>query len=250
LALNEEGDPARMTTLLEESLALAREAGDTDRTVGALCNLGYATLMQGDYERVSTLGNEALSLARDLGGTGMEALPEILINSELASLQQGYHKQADASFKEALAASEKARIKSSTINALEGMASLAGVMGDAVGAAHLWGAAKAARGATGIALPPGEQELHEPYLASARSQIGEAVWKEALTEGRAMSLEEATQYGLSKELDSPATLVPEELPDVEPAGDLTQREQEVAGLVAQGLTNRQGAQDSRSPSAP
>jgi DNA-binding CsgD family transcriptional regulator len=128
----------------------------------------------------------------------------------------------------------------SVINTLEGMASLAGDQGDTTRAAHLWGAAEAAREVTGIALPPGDWALHEPYLAAARSHLGERKWKEALAEGRTMPLEEAAGYSLSR-AESGRLATPEsgEMPSGEPMGKLTSREQEVALLVAQGLTNRQ-----------
>ncbi len=86
--------------------------------------------------------------------------------------------------------------KPKVIESLEGMASLAGALRKDTRAAHLWGAAEAAREATGIALSPGERALHEPYLVSALSRLGEAAWEEALDQGRTMSLEEvATQAG-------------------------------------------------------
>ncbi len=79
------------------------------------------------------------------------------------------------------------------------MASLAGALGEDTRAAHLWGASEAAREVTGIALSAGERALHEPYLAAARSRLGEAAWEAALAKGRAMSLEEAAEYALSEE---------------------------------------------------
>ena len=55
-----------------------------------------------------------------------------------------------------------------------------------------------------------------------------------------MSLEEAAEYALSEESDQPeATIAQEHSASAEPMGDLTPREQEVAALVARGLTNRQ-----------
>jgi hypothetical protein len=39
----------------------------------------------------------------------------------------------------------------------------------------------------------------EPYLASGRSQIHEAVWEEAWEVGRTMTLEEAVSYALEEE---------------------------------------------------
>jgi DNA-binding CsgD family transcriptional regulator len=131
--------------------------------------------------------------------------------------------------------------KPQVIETLEGMASLAVALGKDARAARLWGAAEAARGVTGIALSPGERALHEPYLAAARSRLGEADWEEALAEGWVKSLEEAAAYALSKEelpAAHTATLAEEPSP-YPPSVALTPREKEVALLVAQELTNRQ-----------
>jgi non-specific serine/threonine protein kinase len=134
--------------------------------------------------------------------------------------------------------------KPQAIDTLEGMASLAGVTGEATRAACLWGAAEAARETTGIALSPSERAFHEPYLAQATSEFGEAAWADALAEGRAMSLEEAAEYALAKEeVDRPTAPVPEQMPAGEPIVELTTRENEIAALVTKGLTNRQIAQE-------
>ena len=140
------------------------------------------------------------------------------------------------SFDEALAMSQRAGRKASLINALEGMASLAGARGEAPLAARLWGAAERAREVTGIALPPGDRALHEPRLAAARSRLGETAWEVALTEGQAMSLDLAAEYALSKEGSEPPTTP---VSRQRHADELTAREREVTVLVARGLTNRQ-----------
>ena len=110
----------------------------------------------------------------------MEIAPEALVNLGLAALGQSEYERAAASLDEAQALSQNLGVKPSVINALEGMASLAAVLGKDYHAAHLWGAAEASREVTGIALIPGERALHEPYLASARSELGEEAWEEAL----------------------------------------------------------------------
>jgi predicted ATPase/DNA-binding SARP family transcriptional activator/DNA-binding CsgD family transcriptional regulator len=240
LAINHEGDYARGMTLWEESLALAREAGDTHRVGTTISNLGYAALVQGDHERATTLSDEALALAQELGSAGVEIVPEALVNLGIAALGLGDHERATASFGEALVTSKNMGRKPTVINALEGMASLAAALGEATRAARLWGAAEAAREVTDIALPPGERALHEPHLAAARSLLGEAAWEEALAEGRKLTLEAAAEYALSREETDPPTIpVPEGPPAGGPMGKLTRREQAVALLVARGLTNRQ-----------
>jgi hypothetical protein len=54
------------------------------------------------------------------------------------------------------------------------------------------------REATGYQQAPRARSLREPYLAAARSQVGEAAWVEAWEEGRSMTFEEAIAYALEK----------------------------------------------------
>ena len=122
------------------------------------------------------------------------------------------------------------------------MASLAGALGKAIRAARLWGAAEASREVVGIALPSDERALHEPYLAIARSGLGEEAWQEASAEGKAMSLEVAAEYAISKAMEFSAPKFPaplEEPPADQQSIALTQREKEVAVLLAKELSNRQ-----------
>ena len=240
LAITEEGDYARGATLWEESLALAREARDTERIRSTLSNLGYAEVLQGDYEKARASCEEALALAQELGGAGAPIVASTLVNLGLAALGQGDYERASQLFGEALVIGRSAGRKPQMIDTLEGMASLAGATRDATRAACLWGAAEAAREATGIALSPSERAMHEPYLAPARSRLGETAWEDALGEGRAMSLEGAADYVLSEEADQPkATIVREPAAHAELLDYLTHREREITLLVAEGLTNRQ-----------
>jgi predicted ATPase/DNA-binding CsgD family transcriptional regulator len=244
LAIIEEGDYARGASLWEESLALARETGDVDRVGNALSNLGYARLLLGDYKRAKALCEEALSLAHERGSAGMEIVPSALVNLGLSFLGVGDYERAKTPFAEALARSQSSGQKPQVIDALEGMSSLAGVTGAATRAAHLWGAAEAARETTGIALSHAERAMHDPYLAPARSEMGEAAWEDTLGEGRAMSLEEAAEYALSdrRELEASFSTEQEESAGNQPP-ELTRREKEIAALVASGLTSCQIASE-------
>jgi DNA-binding NarL/FixJ family response regulator len=90
-----------------------------------------------------------------------------------------------------------------------------------------------------------ERALREPYLTAARSHMDQASWESAFAAGQAMVFEEAAEYALSKEEEADRTtfLASEAPSDDQPLVALTSREQEVAILVAQGLSNRQIASD-------
>jgi DNA-binding NarL/FixJ family response regulator len=111
--------------------------------------------------------------------------------------------------------------------------------------AKLLGAAEALREAMGYQQIPRERALREPYLGAARSRLDEVAWEKAFTEGRAMGMEEAVEYALSREeeIDPPTTPAPEEPSAGQAPVALTHREEEVAAMVARGMSNRQIAQE-------
>jgi DNA-binding CsgD family transcriptional regulator/tetratricopeptide (TPR) repeat protein len=232
-------------TLWEQSLTLARETGDPDRVGTTLANLGYVAVLLDDNERATALCEEALRFAHELGRGGEYIAPEALVNLGLAALGQCDRARAMDSFEQALVASQKAGKNPTIINVLEGTASLAGATGEATRAAHLWGAAQAAREATGITSLPSDWTLHEPHLIAARYRLGEAGWEETLAEGRAMSLEQAAEYAVSRDENPSVSAFPasEEHRVDQPPADLTPREREIAALVAEELTNRQIASE-------
>jgi non-specific serine/threonine protein kinase len=130
---------------------------------------------------------------------------------------------------------------------LDALAAACGQQGYVRKAARLWGAAEVLREASDFSQPPDDKRVLEPFLEAARSRLDEAAFQAAWEEGRAMTEEQAIGYALSEEEErEPPTLVPvpeQEPPHDEPTERLTAREQEVALLVARGLTNRRIAQE-------
>jgi hypothetical protein len=108
------------------------------------------------------------------------------------------HKGRDL-YKQSLALAWETGMYTIVLDDLVGFACLAGAQGDAVRAAQLCGAAEALYEATGYPQDPISHAEMEPYLASGRSKIHEAVWEEAWEEGRTMSLEEAVSYALEQQ---------------------------------------------------
>ncbi|HYQ83606.1 MAG TPA: response regulator transcription factor, partial [Rubrobacter sp.] len=160
-----------------------------------------------------------------------------------AALVRGDHDRASELFEESVALCKELGDKLTAAESLEGLACTAAAKGVAERAAKLFGAAQGQYEAGGYHHTPRERALREPYLADARSRLDGAVWETKLGEGRAMALEEAIQYALSEEEGvAPSFPTSEQSRSGQPAA-LTRREEEVAALVAQGLSNRQIASE-------
>ena len=239
-----QGDTERGNEIYEEGIELCREAGYTFRLPDFLFSLGYQLLLEGDYERGAALNEEAVAIGREHGYK--RSLNFALDNQGWAALLQGDHTRAKTFYEESLAVSKELGDRACASESLDGLACVAAAEGEAPRAARLFGAAEALRETLSEAVvfqhTPEEAAWREPSRSRARSHLGEAGWEETLAQGRVMGLREAIEYALSEE-DTSATLPAPEQPSTSelPAG-LTNREVEVLGLVATGMTNAQVAE--------
>jgi len=197
------GDVERSVLLHEQSLKLFREIPETQGIISCVGQLGGLALVRGDYEG-------ALPLLRE-------------------SLRLGW--QSDY----------KAAIQFSFYC----LASVAASRQQPVRAARLWGIVEGMEEAYGLHLAPMALSLidYEVHLGIARLQLDEEIWLGTWAQGKAMALEGSVAYALSEEEEHEAptlVAVPEQHPPVDERTErLTPREQEVALLASQGLTNRQ-----------
>jgi non-specific serine/threonine protein kinase len=194
------GDLAHAMELHEESLALLREVWDVQGVGGCLFNMGLIEVARANYSRATELLRETLRVARD--------------------------------------ADDKTIIQL----VLFGLANAAACQGHPERAARLWGASEGVREAFDMRLSPMTRSFagYEDNLSATHSQLAEVAIEEAWAYGKAMSQQQAVEYALSEEeTDPPPAPALEEPPSDEPMSKLTPREQEVAILIAQGLTNRQ-----------
>jgi non-specific serine/threonine protein kinase len=106
-------------------------------------------------------------------------------------------------------------------------------------AARLLGAAEAIRREIGAPVPPVERPDHEDLILTAKAALGATNFAHAWASGQALTLDQAVAEGLGEA----ATRMPGDAAQQPGAADapspLTERESEVAALVARGLTNRQ-----------
>jgi predicted ATPase/class 3 adenylate cyclase len=197
LVSHSRGDSERATELHEESMDLFREWGDKQGLAFCSLDLGLVAITQGDLVRAQKLTEEAVALFRELGSRG-----DVSMNLNnlgwIAFLRNDLGRAVDL-YKQSLALAWETGMYTVVLDDLAGFACLAGAQGDAVRAAQLCGAAEALHEATGYPQDPISHAEMEPYLASGRSQIDEAVWAKAWEEGRKMTLEEAVSYALEEE---------------------------------------------------
>jgi predicted ATPase/DNA-binding SARP family transcriptional activator/DNA-binding CsgD family transcriptional regulator len=238
---SERGDFDRAQELWEEALTLQRKRGNAAGVSGILLNRGYIELVRGDQERATTMLEESLALGQEVGETALIAGGLMCLG--IAAMLRDEPKQAQLLLKESLKIDVELGSKIDLAEDLECLAEVAGMLGQLLRAARIWGMAGALREDIGVWWGPTERLLHEPRLAAARARLDEIVWETAFVEGRDMGLEQAVEYALSEEeAATPMPHVPEQPLDNK-VPTLTRREEEIAALVARGMTNRQIASE-------
>ena len=196
---SDRGNYEQAKELYEEGLALSRELGGAELLGAYLISLGYEYLLEGNPERATELNEEAVALYRRRGRRG--GLQVALDNLGWAALIRGDHQRAEALHEESLVLCRELGDKLIGSESIEGFACAAGAKGEAERAARLFGAAEALREAAGYQQAPRAHSLREPYLAAARSRVGEAAWAAAWEKGRSMAFEDAIAYALEEDTD-------------------------------------------------
>jgi DNA-binding CsgD family transcriptional regulator len=123
-----------------------------------------------------------------------------------------------------------------TALSLEALAWAVGALGRYKRAARLLGAAEVLWDSTGGSLATLFPELvceHEKSVAAVRAALGDQAYAAEFGRGRHMPLPQA--LGVSEKARRSTTSAHADVGD---AGSLTAREQEIAGLLAQGLSNK------------
>jgi DNA-binding CsgD family transcriptional regulator/tetratricopeptide (TPR) repeat protein len=224
------GDYDTAQAALNEGLALAREAGDAFRIAYGLKSLGDLACCERQYAEAQTAYGQAVALLHKLGATHDLAVP--LCNLGHACLHLGDVERARALFTESLATHQTQQNASGMAESLIGFAALVIVRGAPAAGARLLAAAITLGGRHAKSSWAATRLEYEHYLALARAKLTEAEFQAEQAAGQALSLEQAIAYAQKLPLISRATPVSRERPD-----DLTEREREVAVLIAEGRSN-------------
>lgn len=221
--------------LTELGRGAPEERGPRWLRAGARIQVGAAAFGQGDLARAAVVLEDGIALCRALEepGSGAWWAANFLALVECA---RGDRASAAARLVENLSVWGTGEPLAET---LAGVAVLAVVSGASEQAARLFGAAEALRDRLGHAFLLPERAAFERGLDTARAVLGEVDFASARAAGCALPLEETL---------AEATAFLASVAESEPrpgssggalAAGLTPREQEILGLIAEGLSNRE-----------
>ncbi|WP_040700061.1 protein kinase domain-containing protein [Nocardia vinacea] len=227
------GESATASSSFERALEVLTSDKATDFHVSTLTLLGLAYEMRGDMTRATERYREVVSIT--------EARGELLFRSvalrgiALAAWQQDERSRTQQQLLEALRLNRRLRSPLATAFSLESLAWTASADGAVERAAVLMGAAMGRlwpRGNNVTAVFPNMSRFHEECEQRTRDALGARRYEAAFRRGHAMSIDAAIAYALGEQPTKPMSESAHSL-------KLTKRERQVAGLVAQGLSNKQ-----------
>jgi tetratricopeptide (TPR) repeat protein len=195
MLLYKRGDKAAARLHHEEALRLTRADGDVYGIRWSLEDLADLAADEGDTEHASKLYEEALCLARQAGDH--HGIASILRSMGNLARAAGKHERARELIREGLSIMRQIGRQGCSADCLGDLAFVATASGEPERAVRLLGAVDALRERTGW-VPTISVGALEEALGEARRRLGEAAYATAWSEGRAMSLPQATAYALGK----------------------------------------------------
>ncbi|MBA2450897.1 MAG: tetratricopeptide repeat protein, partial [Chloroflexi bacterium] len=230
------GELAEARSQYEAGLRIWRERGDARGIALSLLNLGRLDLMEGATDEGRALLEESLSRYRELGDP--TDISRVLLFVGGIACDLGRLDEARARYAEGLRIAVRLRDRGRVCANLEGCAVLAAAEGQPERALGLAAVAATLREAIGTAMGADEQRRLEARLAPIRRALGESRCAQLFEQARGMAIDQAIAYALDGEGEVSTDGGPSVHGGDDQAG-LTPREQDVAGLVARGLPNRE-----------
>jgi predicted ATPase/DNA-binding CsgD family transcriptional regulator len=231
------GDPPRAVSELEQALAISKGRTDLDFYLDILTSLALVASMVGQHERSKACYEEIFYLATPLGESLHRA--NALMALGLDAWRRGDPVSAVELQRSAFEIKLGLDDQLGTAVGLDALAWGVGALGQHKRAAHMLGAAEVLWDSTGSSLATLFSDLvgdHDKSVAAARAALGEQGYAAAFRRGRQMPLDQVLD-------DAEHTRRSTRSGQADAgAGSLTSREKEIAGLLAQGLSNKAIAQ--------
>ncbi len=229
------GETARAVQLWQECLAVFQAAGHRARTARAMLNLAIAQYLAGQSAPAEALLRQTITLSRTIGQYWALASA----NSYLGLLALELHGDTQVARECALEAiATLDRVNDSWVTAH--VLALAGFLaGSSEVCARLLGASAGVREQMGARLHPAFTTAHARCQARCIEQIGMPAFEHMFSEGHSQPIEDVLRVARESLRTSPS---PGPTSTAPAASALSDREREVAVLVAEGLTSREIAQ--------
>lgn len=217
----------------EESLSLFRELGDPSGTVLSLIQAALVDDLLGHLDHADRRCREALRLSEDAGERWMRSYS--LWVHGIVRWKRGDHAAARTYEAESIAIKRSFGERFGVALSIEVLAWIAAGDAQYHRAATLFGALDRMTDSLGVTLSGFGHFItaHDEAMAASRRALGATDFRTAFTAGSELSFRESLAYALD-EPPAPLTAAPD--PD---ATTLTQRELQVADLVAQGMSNKE-----------
>ena len=239
------GDFVTARSYQEEALTLFQALGDAQGVADSRIQIGVIAHFQDDLVTARTLYEAGLRAYRELGNRRGMAIS--LNDLGEVALEQGDLDTARRYEEESLTLASEIGDQQRVAYALAALGGVAARRGEPGRALRLAATATSIRDSIGETVSAAWQRRFECWMEPARSALHPDSAAAISSEWRGIRLDEAIEYALASDDQSAPTA---RLPEVggtssarpstsEPVSILTQREREVAALIARGLTNRQ-----------
>jgi len=228
------GDLPRAASELEQALAMSASRTDLDFYLDILTVLAFFASMAGQHERSKACFEETIQLTEPRGESLHRA--NALMALGLDAWRMGDTVHAVELQRSSLEIKVGFDDQLGTALGLESLAWGVGALGQHKRAAHMLGAAEVLWDSTGASIATLMPELvceHDKAVAAARAALGDQGYAAAFRRGRQMPLAQVLNDAEHIRRSTRSGQV-----DAGGAGSLTSREEEIAGLLAQGLSNR------------
>jgi predicted ATPase/DNA-binding CsgD family transcriptional regulator len=222
-------DLDRAVEILDQALARYRNTNDRIGIYVAGYELAEALTMRGDFGRARDLHAESLALKQSQGDVFHLGFAHFGLG--LLAWRTGDLVEASARLRESIDYRRRIDDWWGITRSIEALAWVESDNRHAGRAAHLMGAAAAMLEQTSTVLSPNYRVYHDRAVAAMNGALGKAAFQLLWERGHALTSDQAVEFALQ---DKPTPSAQGKV-----AGTISGREEQIARLVADGLTNRQ-----------
>jgi predicted ATPase/class 3 adenylate cyclase len=182
-----EGDLSTARACLEEALAITEASGNQRSLPGALNALACLHRVEGRSPAAGELLERVVAVAEQVGNSEWMAMG--LLNRAMLAVDQLQPGVACEHLAKALSVARAIHSAQACQGVLDVCAGLAMMQGDAAACARFLGASHAQAVRSGLRREPADEKFLEPWIARARSAMGDKEFANAEAEGASLSYE-------------------------------------------------------------